>query len=146
MKRLVFIFLLMPFVALAQPKKSTKNAAAKPSAGLQASINRGQEVYGSLCLACHQADGSGVPGLNPPLTKNNWTGGPKNRLIDMVLNGSHGKVEIDGEKYHNLMPPLGHLTDQEVADVITYVRNSFGNKASAVTTAEVKVVRAKSKK
>jgi mono/diheme cytochrome c family protein len=146
MKRIVFALLLMPFFASAQTKKTAVKTKATPSAAMQASAARGQEVYGSLCVACHQADGSGVPGLNPPLTKNNWTEGPKNRLIQMVLNGSQGKVEINGETYQNLMPAMAHLTDEQIADVLTYVRNSFGNKASAVTLAEVKTVRVKSKK
>lgn len=66
-------------------------------------------------------------------------------LIQQVLKGSQGKVEIDGDTFHNSMPPQPHLTDQQIADVLSYVRNSFGNKASIVTPAEVKVVRAKTK-
>ena len=84
--------------------------------------------------------------MNPPLNRTKWTLGSKTVLIQQVLKGSHGKVEIDGDTFHNTMPPLGQtLTDQQVADVITYVRNNFGNKASAATVAEVKAVRAKTK-
>ena len=63
----------------------------------------------------------------------------------MVLKGLTG-VEINGNKYHNVMAPHDFLTDQEIADVLTYVRNSCGNKAKAVTVPEVKAVRAKTKK
>jgi mono/diheme cytochrome c family protein len=63
----------------------------------------------------------------------------------MVLKGSRGQVEIDGETFHNTMPSQAHLTDQQIADVLTYIRNSFGNKASVVTPAEVRAVRAKTK-
>ena len=63
----------------------------------------------------------------------------------MVLHGSQGKVEIEGETWSNSMPANSYLTDQQVADVLTYVRNSFGNKASAVSAAEVKAIRAKKK-
>ena len=137
--------ILLPLAVLAQTKKTS--ASAKRSGGtLATSISNGQIVYQKFCLTCHQVDGSGVPNLNPPLTRTKWTLGSKAVLIHQVLNGSHGTVEIDGDTFHNTMPPLGQaLTDQQVADVLTYVRNNFGNKASAVTPAEVKNVRAKTK-
>jgi len=103
---------------------------------------RGAALYKQYCLTCHQADGSGVPNLNPPLIKTSWVTGEKTKLIKWVLLGSVEKVEIDGENYANNMPAQNYLTDQQVADVLTYVRSSFGNKASAITPAEVKTVRA----
>lgn len=109
------------------------------------SVEAGKIAYESYCLACHQADGSGVQGLNPPLIKTKWTLGDKNELIKVVLKGLDTEIEVDGETYHNLMPPMSHLTDQEIADVLTYVRSSFGNKATAVNPADVKKVRAKLK-
>ena len=129
-----------------QPKKPvTKQAAVSSKSSLATSIARGTSVYTTYCLACHQADGSGVPNMNPPLIKTSWVLGSKTVLIQQVLKGSVGKVEIDGETFHNSIPPQPQLTDQQIADVLTFVRNSFGNKASIVTTAEVKVVRAKTK-
>ncbi len=122
----------------AQTKKV--GAASLPAPAVMA---RGKEVYTSICLACHQADGSGVPHLNPPLTPNPWVAGPKDRLISLVLNGSQGQVEIDGDTWSNAMPAQAYLTDQQIADVLTYVRNSFGNKAGAVGAAEVKARRGK---
>lgn len=124
----------------AQVKKTTGIKIAAPSA---AAMARGKELFTSICLACHQADGSGVPQLNPPLTPNEWVAGPKPRIIKLVLNGSQGKVDIDGDTFNNAMPAQGYLSDQQIADVLTYVRNSFGNKASAVTPAEVKAQRGK---
>ena len=143
-KVFVFCSLMIPSALMAQSKKTAPKATASSSA-VTAAVNRGKEVYTNLCLACHQADGSGVPNLNPPLIKTQWVLGSKPPLIDMILKGSQGKVEIDGEKFHNTMPALSYLTDQQIADVLTYVRNSFGNKASIVTPAEVKAVRAKTK-
>jgi mono/diheme cytochrome c family protein len=129
-----------------QPKKPvTKQVAASSKSSLATSIARGTSVYATYCLACHQSDGSGVPNMNPPLIKTSWVLGSKTVLIHQVLKGSVGKVEIDGETFHNSMPPQPQLTDQQIADVLTFVRNSFGNKASIVTPAEVKVVRAKTK-
>lgn len=134
--------------AMAQAKTQAKKPVTKPAASkssLQTSIARGKTVYDLYCLACHQADGSGVPNLNPPLIKTSWVLGSKAVLVQQILKGSNGKVEIDGETFHNTMPAQAQLTDQQIADVLTYVRNSFGNKASIVTPAEVKAIRAKTK-
>lgn len=127
----------------AHAQGQTKKVPAKTVVPAAAVMERGKTVYTAICLACHQVDGSGVPHLNPPLTPNEWVAGPKPRLIQLVLNGSQGKVEIDGDTWSNAMPAMGHLTDQQIADVLTYVRNSFGNKAAAVTPAEVKAQRGK---
>ncbi len=98
-------------------------------------------------MACHQADGSGVPRLNPPLIKTSYVTGDKKKLVTIVLNGlKGGEVEIDGNVFDSPMAPQDFLKDQEIADVLTYIRNSFGNKASAVAPAEVKSVRASIKK
>jgi len=106
---------------------------------------RGKIVYSSICLACHMADGAGVPTMNPPLIKTTYVLGDKAELIKIVLNGFKEDVEINGQKYSNNMTPHSDLKDQQIADVLTYVRKSFGNKATAVTAAEVKKVRALNK-
>lgn len=122
-------------------------AQGKPSTGSQggadkASIERGQKIYVTYCLACHQADGSGVPGLNPPLIKTKWVLGDKTQLITILLKGMSEPIEVDGEEYSNVMASHAFLKDQEIADVLNYVRTSFGNKASGVNADEVKKVRA----
>jgi mono/diheme cytochrome c family protein len=111
-----------------------------------ASIARGKKVYETYCLACHQADGTGVPRLNPPLVKTSFVLGDKKMLIGIVLNGLDEEIEIDGDVYNNMMASHDFLKDQEIADVLTFVRNSFGNKASAISPAEVATVRAAKKK
>ena len=83
--------------------------------------------------------------MNPPLTKTKQVLGNKTQLINIILIGLDEEMKINGETYFNPMPSQPHLKDQEIADVLTYVRNSFGNKASLVTTAEVKAARAKIK-
>ena len=83
--------------------------------------------------------------MNPPLIKTKWVLGDKKQLITVLLKGMNDPIEIEDEEYHNPMPPHSQLSDQQIADVLTYVRNSFGNKASMVTPNEVKGVRAKSK-
>ena len=83
--------------------------------------------------------------MNPPLVKTAQVLGDKAALVRIVLFGLTGEVEVSGDTYHNVMPPHPEMTDQEIADVLTYVRNSFGNKAKPVTAADVKTVRAKGK-
>jgi mono/diheme cytochrome c family protein len=109
-------------------------------------MQRGKKVYDTYCLACHQIDGKGVPRMNPPLIKTPYVLGDKKRLINVILKGLNEEVEINGEVYDNPMPPQPQLNDQQIADVLTYVRNSFGNKGAAIVLAEVKAERAKLKR
>ena len=103
--------------------------------------DNGKMVYEQSCLACHQADGSGVPGLAPPLIKGVFVNGEKERVINIILNGLEG-VEIKGETYANPMPAFDFLSDEDIASVLTYVRNNFENKGEAITREEVAAVRA----
>jgi len=105
-------------------------------------VKRGKTVYKAYCLSCHQFDGGGVENLNPPLIKTPFVLGNKERFIQIILKGFDKRVEIDGEQYSNNMPSLNFLTNQQIADVMTYVRNDFGNKATLVRPAEVQAVRA----
>lgn len=107
----------------------------------KAQMERGLKVYENNCLGCHQADGAGVPSLNPPLIKTKWVLGDKKQLISTLLTGLQDQIEVNGETYANPMPSQAHLSDEEIADVLSYVRNSFGNKVSAITTADVAKVR-----
>lgn len=107
-----------------------------------AATANGKALYKQYCMSCHQENGSGVPRMNPPLIKTDYVLGDKTRLIRVLLLGLNDEVEINGEYYSNPMPSQEALKDEEIAAILTYVRNSFGNKASAVTTAEVKKVRA----
>lgn len=130
--------------AYAQKSHAKKAGVAKPKIAVAtSSAADGKVVYAQNCLTCHQADGGGVSNMNPPLIKTDYVLGDKNRLIKIVLNGFSDRVEIEGETYNNVMPALNHLTDKQIADVLTYVRSNFGNKANAVTAAEVKKVRGK---
>ncbi|WP_138989307.1 cytochrome c [Larkinella sp. C7] len=101
----------------------------------------GHKVYEQYCLTCHQADGGGVPNLNPPLKQTDWVQGDKTRLINVILKGLQEPIEINGETFDNVMPAHDFLSDKEIADVLTFIRNSFGNKADAITAEDVKKVR-----
>src|SRR5690349_14112377 len=115
---------------------------AQPS---KPSAENGKKLYEQYCLTCHQADGSGVPKLNPPLIKTSYVTGDKKKLIQWVLRGSVDHVTIDGKTYSNNMPAQANLKDEEIASILTYIRSNFGNKASAITVTDVKNVRAVTK-
>ncbi|QHW00614.1 c-type cytochrome [Spirosoma endbachense] len=139
MKLLILLVCLSTSIAVAQTKKPAAKAAPKPAAA-PAKLP-GQLIYEQNCLTCHQANGSGVPNLNPPLRGTDWVNGDKTRLINVVLKGLQGQ-EVEGDAYDNAMPAHDFLTDDQIADVLTYVRSNFGNKASAITADEVKTARA----
>jgi mono/diheme cytochrome c family protein len=131
-------------VAVSGGQQTPAVSATQHKTPLQASMERGQQVYHDQCLACHQADALGVQDMNPPLTGTKWVLGDKTTLVQIVLKGLKG-VQINGDDYHNVMAPHSDLSDRQIADVLTYVRNSFGNKARAISAAEVKAIRAKTK-
>ncbi|MCW5516489.1 PQQ-dependent sugar dehydrogenase [Muriicola sp. Z0-33] len=107
-------------------------------------LSKGQSVYYQYCSACHQIDGGGARGRFPPLAATEWVSGDKERLINIVLNGMEGPIEVNGKQYSAVMPQHSFLTDEEVAEVLTYIRSNFGNKASNVETDEVAKLRASS--
>jgi nitrite reductase (NO-forming) len=115
--------------------------AFSPPDDLAASVKRGEGVYTSTCLSCHQADGAGVPGVFPPLAKSDYVMGDPKRAIRTVLHGLEGEITVNGESYNQQMPSQSHLTDEQVADVLNYVRNNWGNTGPAVTAAQVKAER-----
>jgi mono/diheme cytochrome c family protein len=101
----------------------------------------GKAVYAQYCLTCHQADGSGVPGMHPPLSAGSWVGKDSKELIAIMMKGLSGKLEVNGEVYKNFMPSHAQLTDEQLADVLSYVRSNFGNNFEPVTPDMVKKVR-----
>ena len=104
----------------------------------------GKLVYDALCLNCHQPEGKGLPGIYPSIAASDWAGGDPQRLIKMLLHGLTGPIQVNGQEFKQLailpMPPMG-LNDQQMADVLSYVRANFSNKAPAVTPDQVKAVR-----
>lgn len=139
---MILMVITMAGAKLSAQTKGKKPAIKKAQIVTEAVMANGKKIYGQYCLACHMADGGGVPNMNPPLSKTSYVVGDKTRLINVILNGLATGEEIDGETYTNVMPAHNFLKDQEIADVLSFVRNSFGNKAGNITAAEVKVVRA----
>ncbi len=137
---LPFIFIIGSFLMLPVLIKAQEgNHCAVKKSPYRLSMDSGRKVYTQHCMSCHQSDGVGILNVNPPLNCKQVTG-DKNKLIDIVIKGSSTHAEINGVVYNNVMPPNSGLNDQEIADVLTYIRNSFGNKTSAVKVSEVKSV------
>lgn len=107
-------------------------------------VARGKKVYATLCVACHQANGEGVPAVFPPLARSDYLMADKNRSILIVLKGLTGPIEVNQKPFNGVMPPTG-LKPEQIADVLTYVRNDFGNTGDAVSVAEVEAVSKTSK-
>lgn len=103
----------------------------------------GEKLYYQYCSACHQLNGQGASGRFPPIVNTDWVTGNKERLIQVILNGMEGSLEVDGEVYNGVMPQHGFLKDDEIAQVLTYIRSSFGNDASEITSVEVAELRKK---
>ena len=102
----------------------------------------GATVYTANCAGCHGATGMGQPGVFPPLANNSVVTGPVDKLIPILDHGLQAKIEVNGASYQGMMPAWqGNLTPAQIADVLTYVRSAWGNKAGAVTTAQVAAVK-----
>jgi len=97
----------------------------------------GAQLYTSKCAACHQATGQGVAGVFPPLVGASWVIGSEGRLVQILLHGIQGAIEVNEVVYNGLMPAWNSLTDDEIAALSTYVRSTWGNSAGAVTAATV---------
>jgi nitrite reductase (NO-forming)/hydroxylamine reductase len=113
------------------------------AAGIAAQVKAGEGVYQTVCLACHQADGKGLPGAFPPLAGSDYLLGDKDRAVGVVVRGLEGEVVVNGVKYNSVMPAMTQLSDQEIADALTYAMNSWGNQGGAISVAQVAAVRAK---
>lgn len=104
-------------------------------------IEKGKRVYLQTCVACHQAEGQGLPNVFPPLAKSDFLMADKTRAISTVVKGLIGPITVNGVAFNSVMPPP-LLSDEQVAHVLTFVRNSWGNTGDAVTVEEVRAVRA----
>lgn len=103
------------------------------------SMKRGEEIYQDFCINCHMHEGEGVVGVFPPLAGSDYLIEKRQESISAVKYGQKGEITVNGVKYNNIMLPL-YLSDEEVADVMNYVLNSWGNKGEFVTVEEVKAI------
>ncbi len=102
---------------------------------LQKSISRGASVYEEFCVQCHKADGKGMKGNYPPLAGSDYLRDKRVESIKGVKYGQKGEIIVNGVKYNSIMAPMG-LSNQEVADVMNYIMNSWGNKSDKIVTPE----------
>ena len=135
------------------PKIFDENA--HPSAATEAvakvdPVVLGKKQYASACIACHMADGNGIPGVNPPLAGSEWVNGSEERLVRIVVHGLNGPVTVKGSAFNGAMPVFGKVagsgynwSDDKIAAVLTYIRQEWGNKSGPVTTEQVAAIRAK---
>ncbi len=104
-------------------------------------IEQGKQVFMQTCFVCHQPDGQGIPSQIPPLARSDFLMANKERAIRGVLAGQSGEMVVNGKKFNGIMIPLNYLSDEQIANALTYVRNSFGNQGESVTVDEVRKVR-----
>jgi nitrite reductase (NO-forming) len=126
--------------------KMKKAIAADPNIAAMSKeiiMEKGSRVYAQTCFACHMAEGQGLPGVFPPLAKSDYLMADRDRAIRGVIKGQTGEMVVNGQKYNGVMPPV-MISDEQVAQVLTYVMNSWGNSADIVTVEDVKRVHAES--
>jgi nitrite reductase (NO-forming) len=122
---------------------ATAAAAAKTGELTQAEqIDAGKALFAGTCSTCHQANGEGMEGVFPPLAKSDYIKADPKRLPTIMLHGFSGPVKVNGKDYNSTMPPMSQLTDDEVANIATYVLNSWGNPGGRVTKTEAAAIRA----
>ena len=114
-------------------------AATAPS--LDERIKTGEKLYMNNCAACHQATGKGLPGAFPPLVESDYFAENPMVIVENILHGLSGPITVNGVQYNSVMPNLEYLSDSDVADVVTFVVNSFGNKGGNVSAAQVAAAR-----
>lgn len=131
--------LVIPVQSLAQ---DTAVHDAETAAGNMAQLmGEGEGLYNTNCGACHQPSGQGLAGAFPPLAKSDYLMKDRSRAVATVVQGRTGEITVNGAKYNAVMPGMGHLSDDQIAAILTYVTNSWGNEASAFSVAEVSKVR-----
>jgi nitrite reductase (NO-forming) len=124
------------------PSTLAVDVAPVASQAPAAPADPGASIYATVCAACHQAQGQGVPATFPPLAGSDYLASTsKADLIRHVVQGLSGPITVNGATYNGAMPPLGYLSDDQIAAVLTHVRTSWGNHLDAVTTSEVAQVR-----
>jgi nitrite reductase (NO-forming) len=125
---------------------SVTTAAQSNAAGtlsLEEQAAAGKALYAGTCSVCHQDNGAGLPGVFPPLATSDYLANhSKEEIVRIVLNGLTGPVKVNGQDYNSVMPPMSQLTDDEVANILTYVQTDFGNQGERVRKEEVTAIRA----
>jgi nitrite reductase (NO-forming) len=125
----------------AQVKEAIKSDPKISGLTKDIQVAKGKQIFLQTCFVCHQPNGEGIPGQIPPLAKSDFLMADLERSIRFVLQGNTGEVVVNGKKFNATMAPLNYLSDEDVANVLTYVRNSFGNSGDAVKVDGVRRIR-----
>jgi nitrite reductase (NO-forming) len=133
---------------LSNPEAVATAAVASASGTLtkDQQVKAGEVLFKGTCSACHQESGAGIPTVFPPLAKSDYLLANRKRAIGIALNGLTGPVTVNGSTYNSVMPPMSQLNDDEIANILTFALNSWGNDGGVVTSAEVKAERANTKR
>lgn len=108
-----------------------------------ASLERGEQLFATHCAVCHQANGQGLPGAFPPLAGSDFLAAGGTAVIENIINGLSGPITVNGEDYNAIMPPMAYINDEDVADIVNFVMNSWGNPGGSFTAEDVAKVRAR---
>jgi mono/diheme cytochrome c family protein len=119
--------------------------ALQPRTEGGAMIAKGKTIYANNCQPCHQPTGMGAPGVAPPLAGSEWVTAGSERMIRIIMHGLTGPIQVKGTEWNLVMLPFGHLSDEDIAAVSTFVRQEWGNKAPPVTPDQVQAVRDQTK-
>lgn len=130
--KLIFICLLVLSSLFALDSNTNSYTSQDP---LQESIERGSEIYTDFCMTCHLPNGEGVENTYPPLAKSDYLLKNREKSIRGIKYGQEGEMVVNGKTYNDVMAPLG-LSDAEVADVMNYISNNWGNKNDKIVTEE----------
>jgi mono/diheme cytochrome c family protein len=151
MNKYILLLLILVFISIlfiktnnslsAQNDHNTKSKIQQNTVQHNGTNEEGKDIYQKYCLSCHQVDGSGVPGMYPPLKKSDWVNGDKKRIILIILNGMKGNIIVNDETYTQVMPGQANLTDEQIAMVLTFIRQNFENKADVIYPYEVLALR-----
>jgi mono/diheme cytochrome c family protein len=140
---MIKLFSLLLALSLFSCKKGTKDSTETIKLENVKTINtnsiqeskfkKGKKIYDEFCVTCHLPSGKGIPGTYPPLSGSDWLTTKPTESLYAIKFGLQGPIEVNGEKYNNVMAPLG-LSDQEIADVYNYISNSWGNRNDTLIT------------
>jgi nitrite reductase (NO-forming) len=133
-------------VASMAPVATAVQSKAAGTLTKEQQIESGGVLFKGTCSTCHQVNGEGIPNVFPPLAKSDYLLSNPQRAIGVVVNGLTGPVTVNGATYNSVMPPMSQLNDDEVANILTYALNSWGNSDGVITAKQVADVRAKTKR
>ncbi|HET7542805.1 MAG TPA: copper-containing nitrite reductase [Polyangiaceae bacterium] len=134
---------------LVNPPGAVAQAVEEMNRGVlstDAQVAAGKTLYAGTCSPCHQDTGAGVPNVFPPLAKSDFIAADVRKAVDVVLNGRTGPITVNGNSFNGVMPPHSHLPDDAIANILTYVLNSWGNPGGQISPADVSHTRATTKR